>query len=82
MAEFHSLRRELNEVERQILEIAERYGVSSVEEMESLYEMGLIEEADSWRDYQRLDHLEYNQNRIRELIDSLERRSDDTSNHH
>jgi hypothetical protein len=82
MAEFHSLRRELGEVETQILEIAERWGISSVEEMEALYEMGLIEEADSWRDYQRLDHLEYNQNRIRELIDGLEWRNDDTSNHH
>ena len=82
MTAFYSLRRQLGEVETQILEIAERYNISSVEEMEALYEKGQIEEADSWRDYQRLDHLEYNQNRLRELIDGLERRNDDTSNHH
>lgn len=82
MEEFHSLRRELDVVETHIFEIVDRYGISSVEEMESLYEKGLIAEADSWRDYQRLDHLEYNQKRLRELIDGLERRNNDTSNHH
>ncbi len=73
---------QLHEVDRQILEITGRYGISSVDEMEALCEKGQIEEADSWRDYQRLDHLEYNQNRLRKLIEGFERRSDDTSNHH
>ena len=76
------LNRRLREINAKIFEITGRYGISSVQEMEERYEAGQIEEAESWRDYQRLDHLQYNQNRLRKLIESFERRIDDTSNHH
>jgi len=42
-----------------------------VQEMEARYEAGQIEEADSWRDYQSLDHLQYKRNRLVELIEAL-----------
>lgn len=66
------LNRRLREVNAKIFEITGRYGISSVQEMEERYEAGQIEEADSWRDYQSLDHLQYKQDRLVELIETLE----------
>ncbi|MGI0016508.1 MAG: hypothetical protein ACREBU_24060 [Nitrososphaera sp.] len=62
------LERRLREVKAEIFEITGRYGVSSVEEMEARYRDGTLEEADSWRDLQRLDHLEYNRDRLSQLM--------------
>ena len=53
------LEHQLREVKAQIFEISGRYGVSSVTEMDARYRDGTLEEADSWRDLQRLDHLEH-----------------------
>lgn len=65
------LERRLRDVETQIFELTGRYGVSSVEGMEEQYREGTLEEADSWRDLQRLDHLEYKRDRLQELVDML-----------
>jgi hypothetical protein len=65
------LEHQLREVKAQIFEITGRYGVSSVEEMETRYREGTLEEADSWRDFQRLDHLEYKRDRLLQLIEAL-----------
>ncbi len=65
------LNRHLREVQSEIFEIAGRYGVSSVEDMEEHYRRGTLEEADSWRDLQRLDHLEYRQDRLQQLLNLL-----------
>ncbi len=66
------LNRRLREINAKIFEITGRYGISSVQEMEERYEAGQIEEAESWRDYQSLDHLQYKQDRLNELIETLE----------
>jgi len=66
------LERQLRQVEAEILQIAGEYGVSSVEEMEARYREGTLEEADSWRDLQRLDHLEYKRDRLARLHQELE----------
>jgi hypothetical protein len=66
------LERQLRQVKAQIFEITSRYGVASVEEMEARYREGTLEEADSWRDLQRLDHLEFERDRLQELLDALE----------
>jgi len=58
------LERQLREVKAEIFAIHGRYGVSSVEEMEAPYQDGSLEEADSWRDLQHLDHLEYKRDRL------------------
>jgi len=65
------LERQLREVRARIFEITGRYGVSSVDEMETRYREGTLEEADSWRDLQRLDHLEYKRDRLLQLIKAL-----------
>jgi hypothetical protein len=62
------LERQLREVKAQIFEISGRYGVSSVTEMEARYRDGTLEEADSWRDLQRLDHLEHKRDSLLQLL--------------
>lgn len=65
------LQRELRRVQAEIFEITSRYNVSSVEQMDARYRDGTLEEADSWRDLQRLDHLEYKRDRFQHLIEML-----------
>jgi len=65
------LERQLHEVQAQIFQITGSYGVSGVEEMEARYRQGTLEEATSWRDLQRLDHLEYKQERLARLLKTL-----------
>jgi hypothetical protein len=65
------LERHLRQVQAEISLICSRYGVSGVEEMEARYRSGTLEEADSWRDWQRLDHLEYKRERLLKLLEDL-----------
>lgn len=65
------LERRLRIIQAEIFQIRSRYGVSSVEEMEARYRNGTLEEADSWRDLQRLDHLEYKQERFQRLLETV-----------
>ncbi len=65
------LERRLREIKAQIFEIRSRYGVSSVEDMETRYREGTLEEADSWHDWQRLDHLEYKRDRLLQLLEIM-----------
>ena len=66
------LERQLGRVKAQILELCGRYGVSSAEAMEARYRDGTLDEASSWRDLQRLDHLEYKRDRLLRLLEALE----------
>lgn len=63
--------RQLLQVNAQVLEITGRYRVSSVAEMDAQYQAGTLQENASWRDYQRLDHLEFERDRLRELVKAL-----------
>lgn len=63
--------RQLLQVNAQVLEIAGRYRVSSVAEMDAQYQAGTLAESESWRDYQRLDHLEFERDRLRGLFEAL-----------
>jgi len=65
------LERHLREVRAEIFEISGRYGVSSVEEMEARYREGTLEEANSWRDLQRLDHLEHKRDQLLKLLEAV-----------
>ena len=49
-----------------------RYGVSSVEDMEARYQGGTLDEADSWRDLQRLDRLEFQRDELSKLLRTLQ----------
>jgi hypothetical protein len=65
------LDRQLREIKAEIFQIRGRYGVSGVEEMEARYRDGTLEEAESWHDLQRLDHLEYKRDRLLKLLETL-----------
>ena len=65
------LESQLHDVQADIFQISGQYGVSTVKEMENHYRAGTIEEATSWRDVQRLDHLEYKRDRLSQLLSSL-----------
>ena len=62
------LEHQLRQIKAEIFEISGRYGVSSVEGMETRYRDGTLEEADSWRDLQRLDRLEYKRDHLLQLL--------------
>lgn len=69
---LHSfLERHLREVKAEIFAISSRYGVTSAEGMESRYRNGTLEETDSWRDLQRLDHLEYKRDRLSQILKAV-----------
>lgn len=63
--------RQLLQVNAQVLEITGKYRVASVVEMDAQYQQGALEESGSWRDYQRLDHLEFERDRLCELFEAL-----------
>ena len=63
-----ALAHQMIEVKAEIFEISGRYNVSGVTEMESRYRDGTLEEADSRRDLQRLDHLEHRRDRLSQLL--------------
>ena len=65
------LERRLRAIKAEIFEICGRHGILNVEEMESRYRDGTLEEAVSWRDFQRLDHLEYKRDRLLQLIEAV-----------
>ena len=65
------LEHQLREVRAEIFAISGRHGVSSVEEMDARYRDGTLEEADSWRDLQRLDHLEYKRDSLLQLLEAV-----------
>lgn len=63
--------RELRAVKAEIFEITGRYDIAAAQEMEDRYKDGSLEEADSWRDLQRLDHLEYRRDRLAKLLETI-----------
>lgn len=65
------LERQLRAVKTEIFQICGRYGISGIEEMENRYQDGSLEEADTWRDFQRLDHLEYKRDRLLQLLETV-----------
>lgn len=63
------LGRQLREVKAEIFEICGRHGVSRVSETEACYRDGTLEEANSWRDLQCLDHLEHKRDGLLQLLE-------------
>ncbi len=59
--------RKLLILNQQIFAITSRYHISSVEEMQLRYENGTLKEANSWDDFQTLDHLEYQRDQLLHL---------------
>jgi hypothetical protein len=65
------LERQLRMIQAEIFEITSRYNVSSVEVMEERYRNGSLEESDSWKDLQHLDHLEYKRDQLQKYLEML-----------
>ena len=66
------LERNLREIKVEIFQITGKYGISSVEGLEEQYKRGILEEGDTWRDFQLLDHLEYKRVQLEKLLKELE----------
>ena len=62
------LKHRLRLVETQLLGLARRYGVQTVNELDALVQEGQIHEADAFADYFEFDHLEAERDT---LLDSL-----------
>jgi len=65
------LERKIKKIRIDILEIAGKYGVSTISEFENLYRQGKIEESQTLDDYKRLDRLEYEKEKIEKLLQEL-----------
>jgi len=65
------LEKKLKKIRIDILEIAGRYGVSSISEFENLYKQGKIEESQTFDDYKLLDRLEYKKEKIEKLLKKI-----------
>ena len=65
------LEKQLRELRAEIFAITGKYGISGVTEMEQKYRQGTLEEADSWQDFQKLDHLEFKKDQLIKLLDNL-----------
>ncbi|MCK5521497.1 MAG: hypothetical protein KAI83_00045 [Thiomargarita sp.] len=65
------LEHKLRLINVELFKIHGDYNISSVEEMDACYQDGTLDEADSWRDLQHLDHLEYKRDELLKLIESL-----------
>ena len=59
------------EVEERFFEITKRYGISGIHEVDARYQDGSIAEADSWQDYQELDHLEYKRDVLMAMLEDV-----------
>ncbi|MFQ5435011.1 MAG: hypothetical protein ACE5FD_09060 [Anaerolineae bacterium] len=65
------LERQLRMVKAEIFELYGRYHIASVQEMEARYKDGTLEEANSWQDFKRLDHLEYKRDQLQQLLENV-----------
>lgn len=65
------LEKRLRGIKIEIFQITTQYNVASAGEMEKQYRDGTLEEAESWRDLQRLDHLEYKRDQLSRLLEGL-----------
>jgi len=68
------IRSELRKVYAESMEIKQRYGVESADEMDESYRRGVLAEEHSWRDYFRLCHLEERREVLEELLSESWRR--------
>lgn len=66
------LEKNLREIKIEIYEITSKYNVASVEEMERRYREGSLEESESWKDFQRLDHLEYKREHLSRILEEIQ----------
>lgn len=73
--ERESLRLFLNHrlrlVESQLLELARKYDVHTVSDLDALVQSGKIHESNAFEDYFNFDHLEAERDAVRELLKEI-----------
>jgi len=65
------LEKKIKKIRIEILEIAGKYGVSTISDFENLYKQGKIDESNTFDDYKRLDRLEYEKEKIEKLLKQI-----------
>ncbi len=65
------LQQRLRLVESQLFDLAQKYGVKTVEELDQLIQSGQIHEAEAFEEYFEFDHLEAERDLLLEALKSL-----------
>ncbi len=65
------LQHRLRLVESQIFDLAQKYGVKTVEELDQMVQSGQVHEAEAFEDYFEFDHLEAERDILIEALNSL-----------
>jgi hypothetical protein len=65
------LEKKFKKIRIDILEIAGKYGISTISDFENLYKQGKIDESNTFNDYKRLDRLEYEKDKIEKLLNQI-----------
>jgi len=63
------LKSSLREINVEIIELCNRYGVASAGDMEEKYGRGELEEEGTWRDFFKLSHLEERKEILETLLE-------------
>jgi hypothetical protein len=66
------LRHRLRLVDSQLLGLARRYGVDTVNELDALIQAGQVHEAEAFEDYFEFDHLEAERDALLESMKELD----------
>jgi len=61
----------LQNVKTEIFHIQKQYKIDTPADFEKLYEQGTVDEKDTWKDYQRFDHLFYKQEILETFLRQL-----------
>ena len=59
-------------IESQLLNLAHRYGVQTVRELDEMVQSGQVHEAEAFEDYFEFDHLEAERDMLRDSLKELE----------
>ncbi len=65
------LKQKLNLVESEMFILAKKYGVQNVFELDARVQQGLFHEEDTSEDYFRMDYLEAERDKVKNLLDTL-----------
>lgn len=65
------LKQRLRDIDVEIYKIAKKYGIKDIFDMDEKLKEGKFEEEDAREDYQRLDHLEFERDKIREALEKF-----------
>ena len=61
----------IQDVKTEIFHIQKQYKINKPIDFEKLYKNGTVEEKDTWKDYQRFDHLFYKQEVLETFLKQL-----------